>query len=95
MRNSVMTFEHHEGTTWEVRFGEFAGEEAPILADSLVTLTEQTKAKHVVIQGWSAEIKAVIDHLIGQGFVFAESKDGAGEVVQRTVYRKRTVEEEL
>ena len=88
---SVMSIEHLEGTTWTAKFGEFAAEEAPILADSIDTLTGQAKIGQLMLLDWNDNVRAVVDHLYAKGFVFMENKDGHGEVVNRAVW-KRDVE---
>lgn len=95
MRNSVMTFTHLNDQDWSIKFGDFAAEEAPALADNIVEFSESQKVHQFSFENWSSGGEAVVNCLYSRGFIFAEGRNGHGEVVQRAVYKKRAAEEEL
>lgn len=78
---------------WSAMFGTFSRDEAPDLADSIATLFDQCKMERLELTCWDPSVKEIVDHLMGQGFVFSEHKDEDGTVVKRLVYRKRDKEQ--
>jgi len=92
MRNSVMTFTHLNDKNWSILFGDFAAEEAPMLADNIAEFSAEHDAQQFTLLNWREDINAVVNSLYEKNFVFMEGKDGHGEVVQRAVYLKRAAE---
>lgn len=93
--NSMMLIGQEADGLWRARFGSFAEEEASMLADSIDQLFGQCGIPQLELTAWNPAIEAVVGHLYGKGFVYVESKDDQGDVVQRTIYKKRDAESRL
>lgn len=76
---------------WRVRFGKFEEEDALPLAESVDKLFEQCKIPQLELTAWNPAVEAIVTHLYSRGFIFTESQDDEGNVVQRSVYKKREV----
>lgn len=91
-QKSMMLIGQEADGVWRARFGDFAEEEALMIAESVDQLFDQCKIPQLELTAWNPSIEAVVGHLYSKGFIFAEGQDDEGKVVQRTVYKKRGAE---